>query len=173
MAETRRDFAYRLAATAGWSTALLGLLDGTVHALPKSEDTDLAILDASLALEHEAIAIYEAALGRNLFFAPGLRSYAVEFVGDHKGHRDTQVGLAEERGARPAAALPDYRLGGMRSGDDALRRCLEVEIAAQRAYQAVNSQIRARDYLLTAAFILVDEVRHETVWKRVLGVKTY
>jgi hypothetical protein len=61
----------------------------------------------------------------------------------------------------------------MRSGDDALRRCLEVEIAAQRAYQAVNSQIRTKDYLLTAAFILVDEVRHETVWKRVLGIRIY
>jgi len=172
VAETRRDFIYRLAKGAGWSAALLGLLDGTVHALPKSEDTDLAILDASLALEHEAIAIYETALQRNLF-VPGLRAYAVEFVGDHKGHRDTQIGLAEERGARSAAALSDYHLGGMRSGDAALRRCLEVEIAAQRAYQAVNSQIRAKDYLLTSAFILVDEVRHETVWKRVLGVKIY
>jgi rubrerythrin len=170
--DTRRDFVHRLAAGAGWSAALLGLLDGTVQALAKSEDTDLAILDASLALEHEAIAIYETALRRNLF-APGLRGYAVEFVGDHKGHRDTQVGLAEERGARPAQARAEYQLADMHSGEDALRRCLEVEIAAQRAYQAVNSQIRARDYLLTSAFILVDEVRHETVWKRVLGIRIY
>jgi hypothetical protein len=172
VAETRRDFVYRLAARAGWSTALLGLLAGRVRALPKSEDTDLAILDASLALEHEAIAIYETCLGRNLFPA-GLRGYAVEFVGDHKGHRDTQIGLAEERGARPTGALADYGLGDVRTGDAALRRCLEIEIAAQRAYQAVNSQIRRKDYLLTSAFILVDEVRHETVWKRVLGVKIY
>lgn len=172
MAEARRDFVYRLAQGAGWSGALLGLLDGSVRALPRGEDTDLAILDASLALEHEAIAIYEAALGRKLF-PPGLRTYAVEFVGDHKGHRDTQIGLAEERGSLPAQPLADYHLGSMRSGDDALRRCLEVEVAAQRAYQAVNSQIRTKDYLLTAAFILVDEVRHETVWKRVLGIRIY
>ncbi len=172
MPETRRHFAYRLAAGAGWSAALLGLLDGSVRALPKGEDTDLAILDASLALEHEAIAIYESALRRKLF-PPGLRAYAVEFVGDHQGHRDTQIGLAEERGARPASPLEDYQLGAMRSGDDALRRCLEIEIAAQRAYQALNSQIRTRDYLLTAAFILVDEVRHETVWRRVLGLRIY
>jgi hypothetical protein len=170
--EARRDFVYRLARGAGWSAALLGLLDGSVRALPRGEDTDLAILDASLALEHEAIAIYEAALARKLF-PSGLRAYAVEFVGDHKGHRDTQIGLAEERGARPAQPLADYQLGDMRSGDATLRRCLEVEIAAQRAYQAFNSQIRTRDYLLTAAFILVDEVRHETVWKRVLGIRIY
>lgn len=172
MAESRRDFVHRLAAGVGWSAALSGLLDGTAYGLPRSEDTDLAILDASLALEHEAIAIYETALRRNLF-APGLRGYAAEFVGDHKGHRDTQLGLCEERGGRPVAPLHDYRLGGMRTGDDAVRRCLEVEIAARRAYQAVNSQIRTRDYLLTAAFILVDEVRHETVWKRVMGVRIY
>ncbi|HJS58345.1 MAG TPA: ferritin-like domain-containing protein [Vicinamibacteria bacterium] len=172
MAEARRDFVLRLARGAGWGAALLGLLDGTVRALPKSEETDLAILDASLTLEHEAIAIYEAALQRNLFLA-GLRAYAVEFVGDHKGHRDTQLGLVEERGARPAAPLDDYHLEGMRTGDAAIRRCLEVEIAAQRAYQALNSQIRTRDYLLTAAFILVDEVRHETVWKRVTGIRIY
>lgn len=172
MAEARRDFVLRLARGAGWGAALLGLLDGTVQALPKSEETDLAILDASLALEHEAIAIYEAALSRNLFLA-GLRTYAVEFVGDHKGHRDTQVALAEERGARPVGPLDDYRLDGMRTGNAAIRRCLEVEIAAQRAYQTLNSQIRAKEYLLTAAFILVDEVRHETVWKRVTGLKIY
>ena len=172
MAEPRRDFVLCLARGAGWGAALLGLLDGTVQALPKSEETDLAILDASLALEHEAIAIYEAALNRNLFLA-GLRSYAVEFVGDHKGHRDTQVALAEERGARPVGPLDDYHLDGMRTGSAAIRRCLEVEIAAQRAYQTLNSQIRTKEYLLTAAFILVDEVRHETVWKRVTGLKIY
>ncbi len=172
MPEARRDFVLRLARGAGWGAALLGLLDGSVQALPRDEDTDLAILDASLAVEHEAIAIYEAALRRNLF-APGLRGYAVEFVGDHKGHRDTQIGLAEERGGRAVGPLSDYPIEGMRSGDDAVRRCLEVEIAAQRAYQAVNSQIRTKDYLLTSAFILVDEVRHETVWKRVLGIRIY
>ncbi|HET7293662.1 MAG TPA: DUF4439 domain-containing protein [Vicinamibacteria bacterium] len=172
MAEPRRDFVTRLACAAGWSAPLLGLLGGTARALPKSEENDLAILEASLALEHEAIAIYETALQRNLFLA-GLRTYAVEFVGDHKGHRDTQIGLVRQRGARPVSPRDDYDLGRMRTGDAALRRCLEVEIAAQRAYQVLNSQIRTRDYLLTAAFILVDEVRHETVWKRVLGVKIY
>jgi rubrerythrin len=172
VAESRRDFVYRLAAGAGWSGALLGLLDGSVQALPRSEHTDLAILDASLALEHEAIAIYETALRRSLFPA-GLKAYAVEFLGDHNGHRDTQIGLAEERGGQPVGPRTEYDLGDMRRSDDAIRRCLEVEIAAQRAYQAVNTQIRTKDYLLTSAFILVDEIRHETVWKRVLGIRIY
>lgn len=173
MAEaSRRDFAYRIALSAGVAPAVLGLIDGSVEALPKSEETDFSILYASLAIEHEAIAIYELGLRLRLFPA-GLRRYAVEFVGDHKGHRDTQVAIAEERGGRPPQPLAHYELGAFGSGDEVIRRALEVEIAAQRAYQAIISQIRTKDYLLSAAFILVDEVRHMTVWRRVLGLKIY
>ena len=50
---------------------------------------------------------------------------------------------------------------------------LEIEIAAQRAYTGLISRIRTDDYLLSAAFILVDEVRHMTVWQRVLGLRIY
>jgi hypothetical protein len=58
-------------------------------------------------------------------------------------------------------------------GDGFVREALEIEVAAQKAYTALISQIRTRDYLLSAAFILVDEVRHMTVWRRVLGLKIY
>ena len=168
----RRDFVVRLAMAAGVAGPVLGLLDGTVKAMPKGEDTDFAVLYASLALEHEAIATYDLALARNLFPA-GLKPYAVEFVGDHKGHRDTQIAVAEERGGIPPAAYASYDVGPMQTGDQALRKCLEIEIAAQKAYLAINPQIRTKDYLLSAAFILVDEVRHMTVWQRVLGLRIY
>jgi hypothetical protein len=168
----RRDFVYRMVAAAGVAPAILGLLDGSVEAMPRSEQTDLSILYASLAIEHEAIAIYDLGLRRKLF-PPGLRRYAVEFVGDHQGHRDTQIAIAEERGGSPPAPLAHYDLAAFDSGDDVIRRALEIEIAAQQAYQAVISNIRTKDYLLSAAFILVDEVRHTTVWRRVLGLKIY
>lgn len=168
----RRDFVWRLARSAGVAPVVLGLLDGTLEALPKSEESDFAVLFASLAIEHEAIALYDLALARGLFPA-GLRSYAIEFVGDHKGHRDTQIAIVDERGARAPEALASYPHGRLRGGDDALRACLDIEIAAQQAYLALNGQIRTRDYLLSAAFILVDEVRHMTVWQRVLGLKIY
>lgn len=168
----RRDFVYRLAVAAGVSAPVLGLIDGTVRAMPKSEETDFAVLEASLALEHEAIWTYDTALAANLF-PSGLRPYAEEFVGDHRGHRDTQIAVMNERGGRPPVAYPSYDVGRLASQDDAIRKCLEIEIAAQDAYLAVNSQIRTKDYLLSAAFILVDEVRHMTVWRRVLGLKIY
>ena len=168
----RRDFVWRLACAAGIGWPVLGLLDGTLEALPRSEETDLSVLYASLALEHEAIFVYEAALKRNLFPA-GLREYALEFRGDHQGHRDTQIAIAEERGGRPPEALPSYELGPFGDGDRVIARALQIEVAAQRAYAALISQIRSKDYLLSAAFILVDEIRHMTVWRRVLGLGIY
>lgn len=168
----RRDFVVRLAVAAGVAPAIVGVLDGTVEALSRGEETDLAILYAALVLEHQAIAIYDVGLKRKLFPA-GLRSYAVEFRGDHLGHRDTQVAIAEERGGRPPEPLPGYSWGPLRTGDDLIRQALEVEVAAQRAYSALIGQIRTKDYLLSAAFILVDEIRHMTVWKRVLGIRIY
>jgi rubrerythrin len=168
----RREFVVRMARAAGLAGPVLGLLDGTVRALPRSEETELSVLRAAIALEHEAIAIYDEGLRRSLFPA-GLRRYAVEFRGDHLGHRDTQVAIAEERGGRAPDARVRYELGPLRSGDDLVRQPLRIEIAAQEAYSALISQIRTKDYRLSAAFILVDEVRHETVWRRVLGLKIY
>jgi hypothetical protein len=168
----RRDFVVRLARAAGIAGPVLGLLEGRVRALPRSDETDMSVLRAAIALEHEAIAVYDHGLRVNLF-PPGLRNYAVEFRGDHLGHRDTQVAIAEERGGRAPEALAGYEMGPIRTGDDLLRRALRIEVAAQQAYSALISQIRTKDYMLSAAFILVDEVRHETVWRRVLGLKIY
>jgi len=162
----------RMARAAGVTPAVLGLLDGTRPALARGEDADLEILDAALAIEHHAVAIYDAGLKRGLF-PPGLRGYAVEFRGDHLGHRDTQIAIAEERGRRPVAARSHYDLGSLEPGDAFVREALRIEVAAQEAYTALIGQIGTRDYLLSAAFILVDEVRHMTVWRRVLGLKIY
>jgi hypothetical protein len=169
---TRRGVVARLASAAGIGGPTLALLEGRVAALPRGEETDLAVLSGALALEHEAIALYDVGLSRNLFPA-GLRGYAVEFRGDHQGHRDTQIAIMEERGARATEPLSSYAFGPVHDGDELIRKALLIEIAAQEAYTTLISQIRSKDYLLSAAFILVDEVRHMTVWRRVLGLKIY
>ncbi len=168
----RRQAVARLARAAGLALPVLGFLEGRVRALPRGEETDLSVLYASLALEHEAIALYDLGLKRRLFPA-GLKTYAVEFRGDHQGHRDTQVSIAEERGGRPPEAFASYGFGPLETADQLLRQAITIEQAAQDAYTAFISQIRTRDYLLSAAFILVDEVRHTTVWRRVLGLRIY
>jgi hypothetical protein len=168
----RRTFVGWLAAAAGVAPPLVGLIEGRALALPRGEETDLAILYAAVALEHQAIAIYDAGLAQGLVPA-GLRAYAIEFRGDHEGHRDTQVAIAEERGGRAPEALKHYEFGRLGTGEAFIRQALEVERAAQRAYSALVSEIGTKDYLLSAAFILVDEVRHITVWRRVLGLSIY
>ena len=172
MPERRRDFVVRIARAAGVVPAVLGLIEGRGEALSRGEGTDMAILDAALVIEHHAVALYDAGLKRGLF-PPGLRSYAVEFRGDHVGHRDTQIAISEERGGRPAEARSHYDLGPLEPGDVFVRQALQIEVAAQQAYTALISRIDTRDYLLSAAFILVDEVRHMTVWRRVLGLRIY
>jgi hypothetical protein len=167
----RRAFVLRAATAAGVAPLALRVLRGDASAAPRGDETDVAILSAALMLEHHAIALYDHGLERGLF-PRGLRDYAVEFRGDHLGHRDTQVAILEERGGRAPAPLR-YDFPDARPGDAFVRQALEIEDAAQLAYTGLISRIRTDDYMLSAGFILIDEVRHRTVWRRVLGLKIY
>jgi rubrerythrin len=168
----RRDGIARLIAAAGLAPSVLAFLREPAVALPRGEETDVAVLRAALAIEHEAIAVYDAGLKRRLF-PLALQEYAVEFRGDHLGHRDTQIALLEERGDRAPAPQPRYDWGRIENGDQMVRLACDIERTAQRAYTALLSQIRSDDYTLSAAFILIDEVRHLTIWRRTLGQALY
>lgn len=168
---SRRAFMVATARAAGVAGPALAALTGG-KALARTEEADLEILSAALLLEHHAIALYGHGLKLALF-PPGLRAYATEFRGDHQGHRDTQIAIMEERGAAAPVARDDYDFAHAPAGDDFVRLALEIEVAAQRAYTGLISHIRTSDYLLSAAFILIDEVRHMTVWQRVLGLRIY
>jgi uncharacterized protein YecE (DUF72 family) len=151
---------------------VIGLLDGDRALAAPTEETDVAILNAALGLEHEAIGLYADALNRNLV-PGGLREYAVEFKGAHEGHRDTQIEILRERGIVAAAAHRANPVRSDHAGDDVLRQLLAVETAAESAYLRLIGHIRTSDYLLSAAFIVVDETRHRTVWRRALGLSIY
>lgn len=172
MASPRREFLRRAFTNTGASLSVLGLLEGSAQALPKSEDTDIAILNAALGLEHEAIGLYRDALSRNLV-PTGLREYAVEFKGAHEGHRDTQVEILRERGVAAAEPHPVDPIRETSAGDAVVRRLLSVEAAAESAYLRLIGHIRTSDYLLSAGFIVVDEARHQTIWRRALGLSIY
>ena len=168
----RRSFMLSVARAAGVTPLAMALLEGRGEAVPRGEGTDLEILYAALTLEHHAIALYDFGLRETLFPAE-LRGYAVEFRGDHLGHRDTQIAIAGERGGRAPEALKAYDFDRSPGGPRFVRDALEIELAAQRAYSALISGIATRDYMLSAAFILIDEVRHMTVWRRVRGLRIY
>ncbi len=168
----RREFIFRAVRNASVPAAILGVIEGQALALPKNEETDIAILNAALGLEHEAIGLYANALSRNLVPA-GLRDYAVEFKGAHEGHRDTQIEILRERGV---TAGPPHKVDPIRettAGDAVVSRLLSIEAAAESAYLRLIGQIRTTDYLLSAGFIVVDEARHQTIWRRALGLSIY
>ena len=162
----------RIAREAGLEPALTAVISGAAPALRPGDETDIKIISASLMLEHHAIALYAHGLKQGLL-PPRLQPYAIEFRGDHQGHRDTQIAIARERSGQVPDPLERYEFGELGPGDEFVRAALEIEDAAQKAYTALISAIRTRDYLLSAAFILVDEVRHQTVWRRVLGLRIY
>jgi len=170
--ESRRVFMLRVARAAGVAPMAMALLEGRGEAVPRGEGTDLEILYAALTLEHHAIALYDFGVRQSLFPSE-LRKYAVEFRGDHLGHRDTQAAIARERGGTPPGPRRGYDEGASPGGLRFVRDALEIELAAQRAYSALISHIGTPEYMLSAAFILIDEVRHITVWRRVLGLKIY
>jgi len=172
LANSRRDFIRGAFVNAGASMAVLHLLEGRVEALPKNEETDIAILNAALGLEHEAIGLYADALSRKLV-PTGLREYAVEFKGAHEGHRDTQVEILRERGVTAVAPHKVDPIREAAAGDAVIRRLLSIEAAAESAYLRLIGRIRTSDYLLSAGFIVVDEARHQTIWRRVLGLSIY
>jgi hypothetical protein len=140
--------------------------------LAEGSDTDRAVLDAAIVLEHQAVAIYEIGLEQGLFPSP-LRQYAAAFRGDHMSHRDTQISIVAKRGGRPPEPRSRYEFPGIGPGEAAIRVALGVEIGAQAAYMNLLGHIETNDYLLSAAFILVDEIRHMTVWREVLGYTIY
>lgn len=168
----RRDFIREAALGAGLVAPVSAFLAGQVSVLAKSEETDVSILNAALALENEAIGLYANALSRDLV-PSGLREYAVEFKGAHEGHRDTQIEILRERGLEPAAPHRVTPLRETTAGDPVIRRLLSIEAAAESAYLRLIGQIRTNDYLLSAAFIVVDEARHQTIWRRALGLSIY
>lgn len=167
----RRGFMLAMARAAGLAPFALEVLQGRAAAAPRGEGRDLEILYAALALEHQAIAVYELGL-REALFPAAVRRYAVEFRGDHLGHRDTQAAIARERGGWPPGPRRAHDFAGG-DGRNFVRTALEIEVAAQRAYTALISAIAVPDYMLSAAFVLVDEVRHVTVWRHVLGLRIY
>ena len=168
----RREFLSGATLQAGVSMAVMGFLEGRAHAFTRSEETDIAILNAALGLEHEAIGLYGDALSRGLV-PSGLREYAVEFKGAHEGHRDTQVEILRERGVEAVAPHAVSPIRESIAGDGVLRRLLAVEAAAESAYLRLIGLIRTNDYLLSAGFIVVDEARHQTIWRRALGLRIY
>jgi hypothetical protein len=158
------------AASAG---AILCLLTGNPKRLyAQSLEGDLGILTAALYLEHEAVAAYQAGAESKLL-SPGVLKVAVAFQSDHKYHRDGISGVLKSLGVEPSGPEKKYDFGPLHNETDILRLARDREHGAAQAYATLASNILTKPVLNFCANVLVDEVRHLTILKSVLGVPNY
>ncbi|MGB9234848.1 MAG: ferritin-like domain-containing protein [Terriglobales bacterium] len=130
---------------------------------------DLAILSVALGLEHQAIAAYEAGASSKLLNADQLK-LAVSFQNDHKRHRDALTKFIRRFGGAPVEPKPSYDFGTITSATDIVKLAQSLEDGAMGAYLANAGKLENREILNAAVPILEDEVRHNTVFKQLLGM---
>lgn len=130
---------------------------------------DLAILNVALVLEHQAIAAYDAGAKSKLLNVDQLK-IAVSFQNDHKKHRDALTSYIRRFGGTPVAPKSNYDFGAISSAADIVKLAQGLEEGAEAAYLANAGNLENRQILNAAVPILEDEVRHNTVFKQLLGM---
>ncbi len=155
----------------GASAAAVGAF-AAVSSLPGwavKYEGDLAILNVALGLEHQAIAAYDAGAQSKLLNADQLKM-AVSFQSDHKKHRDALIGWIHRLGGTPVSPKSTYDFGAITSAADIVKLAQSLEEGAQNAYLANAGNLVHRELLNDAVPILEDEVRHNVVFKQLLGM---
>ncbi len=142
---------------------------GCLMALVEKFPDDLAILNVALGLEHEAIAAYQAGAESRLLSGQVLET-ALSFQRDHKRHRDTLIKFIKRYGGTAVEPKPQYDFGTITTAADILNLAHKLEQGAVDAYLANAAKLKSGVILNDAAAVLVDEVRHATVFKQALGL---
>ena len=131
---------------------------------------DIAILNAALASEFEAIAAYQVGAESGLLTS-GVKPLALQFQGHHKAHADVLAGTVTKLGGKPVAARAkyDFPLGKLKSEADVLRFAAGLEKGAVSAYLGAVPKFDDRALSHAAASILGDEAMHWAVLRQALG----
>ncbi|MDQ3253988.1 MAG: ferritin-like domain-containing protein [Acidobacteriota bacterium] len=144
-------------------------LTGTASGLNRKFEGDLAILNVALGLEHQAIAAYNAGAGSKLL-SPDQLKVAVSFQSEHKHHRDEIIKLIRRFKGTPVEPKSSYDFGTITSATDLIKLARDLEEGAAKAYLANAYKLESYEILSAAVPILVDEVRHTTVFNQLLGL---
>lgn len=130
---------------------------------------DLAILNVALGLEHQAVAAYQAGAESKLLSGQVL-DIVVNFQSDHKRHRDALIRLIKQYGGTPVGPKTSYDFGTIKTAEDILKLAHTLEQGAVDAYLANAYKLKSSAILDAAVPIVLDEVRHATVFKLALGM---
>lgn len=130
---------------------------------------DLAILNVALGLEHQAIAAYDAG-AKSKLLTPDQLKIAVSFQADHKRHRDALIRFIRHYGGTPVEPKASYDFGAITSAADIVKLAQKLEEGAQIAYLTNAGNLENREILNAAVPILEDEIRHNIVFRQLLGM---
>jgi rubrerythrin len=165
---------------------LSGLLAGVGSAwgltsAPSAAQTnaDLAILNAAIDLEQQAIWAYTTAAGKLSSTDVGkiVLSVASKNLEHHKQHRDLLAGAVKQLGGTPAPAKDRYDLstyidakeGNLDSDANIAKLALALEFDAALAYNDAFAQLSNKDLVMAASTIGPNEVAHATAIRAVFN----
>ena len=131
---------------------------------------DVAILNAALAAEHQAVAAYQVGAESGLLTA-AVKPLALEFQGHHKAHADVLAGIVKKLGGQPVSAKSnyDFPVSKLKSQADVLQFAASLEKGAVAAYVGAVPKFDDRALSQAAATILGDEAMHWAVLRQALG----
>ena len=163
----------------GTATALNLTVLNNAQAAGSDKKHDLAILNAALDLEHQAIWAYSAAAGKLSDTAVGntIKALALRNQADHIAHRDIFITTIKSLGGAPSEARDSYDLsayikageGGLDSDANIAKLALALEVDAVLAYASAGSKLRTPELVAAALTILPDESAHAAAIRAVFG----
>lgn len=163
----------RTLSLAGIAMVAGGCTTITAPATADETNSDVQILNAAIALEHEGIAAYQIAATSGLL-APAVVDIGVTFQSHHKGHRDELMKAVEALGGVPAEEQSIAHYAGvldaasLTNQTDVLRLALRLETGAANAYLGLIPSL-GTDYHQIAARMAGDEAYHAAILANALG----
>ncbi|MFS8878573.1 MULTISPECIES: DUF4439 domain-containing protein [unclassified Synechococcus] len=169
------------------SLLLTGLLAGVggvlgLRSLPSAAQTntaDIAILNAAIDLEQQAIWAYKTAAGKlsNTEVGKIVLEVATKNLKDHEQHRDLLAGAVRQLGGTPSPARDSYDLstyidgkeGNLDSDANIAKLALALEFDAALAYNDAFVQLSNKDLVAAASTIGPNEVAHATAIRAVFN----
>ncbi len=166
----------KLSRRAIWTGITAGAVLATLPASAQMEG-DVAILNAALDLEHQAIWAYGVAAGKLSSSPVGktVLALALRNQADHKAHRDALAAAVKSLGKMPAMAKDQYDLstylqageGNLDSDANIAKLALALEVDAVLAYGDAFSQLKTPALLSAAGTIAPNEAAHATAIRAV------
>ena len=139
----------------------------------------MAILNAALDLENQAIWAYGVAAGKlsNSKVGNVIKSLALRNQADHIKHRDIFISTIKSLGGTPVNAKGTYDLsayikageGNLDSDANIAKLALALEVDAVLAYASAVSKLRTPALVAAGLTILPDESAHATAIRAVFG----